>query len=356
MPDEALSAASRLRGLAQAYRQLQGMLFDVVTGFTSFGIDAESDGFQAFIDRLLDDDGEAFAETVLSGPVDAKRTGNPARVRDFLMTLYGGSLVSNGDVLTAQTDDIAVGVGLDPTTTYRVLSLLKRQGQAERSEDGGWRWTGVEEWNRRITVNRIETNQDLWLKLQTWGEPTITGHQLAELLGREGGAISSIIRALRNRCILHPEGRAWTINREVLQTYLEVNEDEAEAHAYLAAEEDEAEKAEEDEAHPEEKSVGELLEEAGIIFDLDPNAVQRARIVEGRRQVSSGERPPIKDAIKQILAHRRKATLGDLMGELERNKWMPNSSNPRDYVAQIIHHHPDDFEVIQRGVYRAKRK
>ena len=97
--------------------------------------------------------------------------------------------------------------------------MLKQQGQTERLENGCWRWTGQEWSGRRYTTSRLEDNRALWDKLVGWSHDTITGSQLAALIGRDGGATSSVLRGLRRRGVIHKRGNTWVINWEVLGTF-----------------------------------------------------------------------------------------------------------------------------------------
>jgi len=75
----------------------------------------------------------------------------------------------------------------------------------------------------------------------------------------------------------------------------------------------------------------------------------------GRREVLDNMRPKLKDAITQIL---RKDTMNASMiyEKLNAKGWLPNSSEPRVYIAQFLSATKDAFEKVPskgRGFYRA---
>lgn len=256
--------------------------------------------------------------------------------------------------------------------------MLRQQGQAERIDNGdrwgAWRWTGREEWEQEYRTNALEDNLELWAKLQAWPNPTITGGQLATLLGRTGGATSSILRGLRKRGVLRSLGDSWEIVRETLKEFAPcppASSDQLLEHPLRAVETQFATPVKPpssaDPTPTQQDDIDEILRAAGIdLGNLSPverdvsvlsEDLGRDRQAEGRRQIARGERPPLKEAIKRVMGSKR-MSLAKLMLGLDLNKWSPLSATPqkaREYVAQLISHNPDDFEVVERGVYRVKR-
>lgn len=77
---------------------------------------------------------------------------------------------------------------------------------------------------------------------------------------------------------------------------------------------------------------------------------------EGLRQVSQGERPPLKEAISIVMG-------GDicnsktLLMRLKRKGWAPNAKNPRNYISIVLANNKDVFErTDRRGHYSLKAR
>ncbi len=77
---------------------------------------------------------------------------------------------------------------------------------------------------------------------------------------------------------------------------------------------------------------------------------------EGRAAVLRGDRPPIKEAISKVMGSKvmNATTIADLLKE---KKWLPNSNDPKAYIAYILCSTKERFERVTtkgRGFYRVK--
>jgi hypothetical protein len=82
----------------------------------------------------------------------------------------------------------------------------------------------------------------------------------------------------------------------------------------------------------------------------------RSLAAEGRRAVAEGLRPPIKDAIGKIMGSKT-MTIDEIFEGLRAKSWLPNSAEPRQYIAYLLSTSKDRFERVTgagRGVYRNK--
>ena len=79
----------------------------------------------------------------------------------------------------------------------------------------------------------------------------------------------------------------------------------------------------------------------------------RKGAAEGRRAVAEGLRPPIKDAIAKVMGGKT-MSIDDIFEGLKAKSWLPNSSEPRQYISYLLSTSKDRFERVQgaRGVYR----
>jgi hypothetical protein len=80
-------------------------------------------------------------------------------------------------------------------------------------------------------------------------------------------------------------------------------------------------------------------------------AGHRQRAIEGRRAVSKGDRPPLKDAIAIVIGKDQVTSL-TIVERLAAKGWTPNSTNPRGYISVVLSSCKDAFECVTRGVYR----
>jgi hypothetical protein len=81
----------------------------------------------------------------------------------------------------------------------------------------------------------------------------------------------------------------------------------------------------------------------------------RKGAAEGRRAVAEGLRPPIKDAIQKVMSGKA-MSIDDIFEGLKAKSWLPNSSEPRQYISYILSTSKDRFERVvgSRGVYKPK--
>ncbi len=81
----------------------------------------------------------------------------------------------------------------------------------------------------------------------------------------------------------------------------------------------------------------------------------KSRAAEGRRAVASGDRPPIKVAIQQVMGDE---ILGgdEVLARLEKKGWVPNAKEPRKYVGYLLSASREFFEAVpgRRGFYHSK--
>lgn len=88
----------------------------------------------------------------------------------------------------------------------------------------------------------------------------------------------------------------------------------------------------------------------------DEVTVAPSHIADGRKAVAEGLRPPIKDAIAKVMGERT-MTIDEIFEGLRANNWLPNSSEPRQYISYLLSTTKERFERVPsagRGVYRGK--
>jgi hypothetical protein len=88
---------------------------------------------------------------------------------------------------------------------------------------------------------------------------------------------------------------------------------------------------------------------------LQASPKKRTNAAAGRREVLENKRPKLKDAITRIL---KDSTMNASMiyEKLHAKGWLPNSNEPRVYIAQFLSANKDVFERVPakgRGFYRA---
>lgn len=76
---------------------------------------------------------------------------------------------------------------------------------------------------------------------------------------------------------------------------------------------------------------------------------------QGRRDVASGKRPKIKDAMTIVMGD-TPMNAESIFAGLEARGWTPNSKNPKSYISYLLSSLRDHFEKVpgQRGIYRVK--
>ena len=78
--------------------------------------------------------------------------------------------------------------------------------------------------------------------------------------------------------------------------------------------------------------------------------------IQGRAEIKAGLRPSIKDAMLQVMADKtlNAAAIYEILKE---KNWLPNSNDPRAYIAYLLSTFKDRFERVPekgRGFYRVK--
>lgn len=80
------------------------------------------------------------------------------------------------------------------------------------------------------------------------------------------------------------------------------------------------------------------------------------RAAEGRRAVLAGERPTLKDAMKQVMGSRTMNSQ-EVYDALKAKGWLPNSTEPKNYIGYSLSSMKDHFERVPdkgRGFYRVR--
>ena len=80
------------------------------------------------------------------------------------------------------------------------------------------------------------------------------------------------------------------------------------------------------------------------------------RAAEGRRAVLAGERPNLKDAMKQVMGN-KVMNSQQVYDDLKAKGWLPNSNDPKSYIGYSLSSMKTDFERVAdkgRGFYRVK--
>lgn len=83
---------------------------------------------------------------------------------------------------------------------------------------------------------------------------------------------------------------------------------------------------------------------------------QKNRAAEGRRAVLAGERPTLREAMRQVMGTKIMNAQG-VYDALKEKGWLPNSNDPKTYVGYTLSTQKDDFEKVAdkgRGFYRVK--
>ncbi len=83
---------------------------------------------------------------------------------------------------------------------------------------------------------------------------------------------------------------------------------------------------------------------------------QKSRAAEGRRAVLSGERPTLKDAMKQVMGT-EVMNSAQIFEKLKEKGWLPNSNDPKNYIGYSLSSMKKDFEPVPaqgRGFYRVR--
>jgi hypothetical protein len=80
------------------------------------------------------------------------------------------------------------------------------------------------------------------------------------------------------------------------------------------------------------------------------------RAAVGRREVADGRRPKIRDAMVTVMGTNIMNALS-IYEDLKVRDWLPNSSNPRAYIAYLLSSFSETFERVPskgRGYYRVR--
>jgi hypothetical protein len=83
---------------------------------------------------------------------------------------------------------------------------------------------------------------------------------------------------------------------------------------------------------------------------------KKNRAAEGRRAVLAGERPSLKDGIRQVMGSKVMSTQ-EVYDALKAKGWLPNSNDPKGYVGYTLSADKKSFDRVPdkgRGFYRLK--
>ena len=85
---------------------------------------------------------------------------------------------------------------------------------------------------------------------------------------------------------------------------------------------------------------------------------KKNRAAEGRRAVLAGERPSLKDGIRQVMGSKIMSTQ-EVYDALKAKGWLPNSNDPKGYVGYTLSADKKTFDRVPdkgRGFYRLKEE
>lgn len=89
-----------------------------------------------------------------------------------------------------------------------------------------------------------------------------------------------------------------------------------------------------------------------------PKPAASKRAAQGREAVKAGLRPPIKDAMAQVMGD-EVLNADTIFERLEKKGWLPNAKKPRAYIGYLLSATKERFESVPskgRGFYRRKDK
>jgi hypothetical protein len=89
-----------------------------------------------------------------------------------------------------------------------------------------------------------------------------------------------------------------------------------------------------------------------------PKPAASKRAAAGREAVKAGLRPPIKDAMAQVMGE-EVLNADTIFERLEKKEWLPNAKKPRAYIGYLLSATKERFESVPtkgRGFYRVKDK
>lgn len=107
-------------------------------------------------------------------------------------------------------------------------------------------------------------------------------------------------------------------------------------------------------AAPKDPSASAATEDAGSAAEAAPNLA-----AQGRREVASGKRPKIKEAMVLIMGDRVMNADG-IVAELASRGWTPKSKNPKVYISYLLSSIKDQDQKLfdkvpgQRGFYKVR--
>lgn len=73
-----------------------------------------------------------------------------------------------------------------------------------------------------------------------------------------------------------------------------------------------------------------------------------------RKAVANGSRPPLYQAVAMVMAGKDQMSIDQVLQELEKRGWSPDSEKPHNYISFIFSSNKEVFDRVKRGVYRVK--
>ena len=234
--EEMCSAAQAFK----ACRQLMGQILSKFKGYgfnsAAYDTDEDVENFHTLIDHLCAEGGPALAERALialghmSAPQEATQKGAEEEEEeeeeeelgtvDPPETLEEGTAPPMGMVGNIlrylreiypdgeNIEIIAEATGVTRKQAIECLSVLKRQGGVERSEDETWTWTGEEEVLTHTPKIRFEDSGavEAIQKLHAMGVVYAAGSQIANGMGRSHNSMSKMLQSLERKGIITRDG------------------------------------------------------------------------------------------------------------------------------------------------------
>lgn len=80
-----------------------------------------------------------------------------------------------------------------------------------------------------------------------------------------------------------------------------------------------------------------------------------AKISKTRKAVADGKIPPLKERLRLVMGS-KEMEVKDIITELEKKNWLPDSKDPSTYMSFMLSSSKDDFERVSRGKYKVLAK
>lgn len=73
----------------------------------------------------------------------------------------------------------------------------------------------------------------------------------------------------------------------------------------------------------------------------------------GRNAVLSRERPPLKEAMVNVMGD-KEMSAGDVIEALTKRNWAPAAAKPKEYIGFMFSKNSDTFQNVSRGIWKVK--